>query len=417
MPEWDRLLDVLRRRVVDRFPVFRQRPVSSRWPLVPPRWEDDPEFDLSRHVDLVTLDPPGDQAALQRFVSDHLGSPLPRDRPLWQVWVVDGLRDGVAVYTRLHHALADGIALTRVVLSLTDERPDGSTDGDVEPPASLSSWDPYLRLAGALGASLARAPRLLTREGWEEALVTARRAGEAGAKLLLTSNPPSPLKGPVHRRKGALWAPPIPLAPVREAGHRTGTTVNDLLVAALAGAIGTYLRSHAGAAIDVPTMVPVDLRPPGVPLPPELGNRFALVLLTLPSGLATPFERLAETKRRMDAIKVSPEATMTFSLIRAIGRTGPDLERFLVDFFANKTTGVTTNVIGPRSVRYLAGRRITAMLGWAPESGKQTLGTAIFTYADSIHVGFKFDSDVVSDPDQLLAAYLEEVDALCRLAG
>ena len=147
-------------------------------------------------------------------------------------------------------------------------------------------------------------------------------------------------------------------------------------------------------------MVPVNLRSPDEPLPRELGNRFALVLFTLPSGLSTPFARLAETKRRMDAIKVSPEAVMTFGMIRGIGRTGSTVERCLVDFFANKATGVTTNVPGPPGPRYVAGSRITSMLGWAPESGKQTLGTCIFTYDDHVHIGFKVDTDTIAHPEE-----------------
>jgi WS/DGAT/MGAT family acyltransferase len=417
-PEWDSLLALLERRLIDSFPVFHRRPVSSRFPLVAPRWEDDPDFALERHVHRVTLPPPGDQASLQRFVSDHMNVPLPRDRPLWESYLVDGLDSGAAMYTRLHHAMADGIALTRVVLSLTDAHPAGDPE---EPPASSSdSGSPAsttLCHAGAVGATLLALPRQLSPWRWGETSTLLRRTVEVGAKLLLTRNPPSALAGAVRVEKRALWAPPLPLGPVVDAGHRTGTTVNDVLMAALAGAIARYLRDHDGAAIDVPTMVPVDVRPADVPLTPALGNQFALVLLTLPSGLTTPFARLAETKRRMDAIKQSPEAMLTFGLIRGIGRTGPDLERLLVDFFANKATGVTTNVPGPSATRYLAGRRITAMLGWVPESGAQTLGTAIFSYDGYVSVGFKFDADTIEHPEQLLAAFVDEVETLCRIAG
>jgi WS/DGAT/MGAT family acyltransferase len=215
--------------------------------------------------------------------------------------------------------------------------------------------------------------------------------------------------------KRAIWAPALALEDIAAVGHRTGTTVNDVLMAALAGALTTYLDSEHGNAVDIPTMVPVNLRPLDEPLPRELGNRFALVLFCLPSGLATPFARLAETKRRMDAIKHSPEAVLTMGLIRGIGRTGTDLERVVVDFFANKATGVTTNVPGPRTPRYLAGTRISWMLGWAPESGNQTLGTSIFSYDGSVHVGFKVDTGVIAHPERLVSAFVEEIDALCRL--
>jgi hypothetical protein len=119
----------------------------------------------------------------------------------------------------------------------------------------------------------------------------------------------------------------------------------------------------------------------------------------------------------MDAIKHSPEALLTFGMIRGVGRTGPEIERFLVDFFANKASGVTTNVPGPRTPRYVAGARITALLGWAPESGDQTLGTCIFTYDGRVHVGFKVDTGVIARPEELVAAFEAELAALCRLGA
>jgi hypothetical protein len=162
-------------------------------------------------------------------------------------------------------------------------------------------------------------------------------------------------------------------------------------------------------------MVPVNVRPLDEPLPRDLGNRFALVLFILPSSLGTAFERLAETKRRMNAIKDSPEALLTFGLITGIGRTGPDLERFLVDFFANKASGVTTNVPGPRSARYVAGTRIRRMVGWAPESGQQTLGTGIFSYDGEVTVGFKVDAHQFPRPEELLEDYQAELAELLSL--
>src|SRR6476620_1880605 len=261
----ERFLEVLRTRVLDRFPVFSQRPVSSRMPLAMPHWEDVPDFDPGAHVRQFTLPPPGDDSALQDHVNGFISTPLPRDRPLWEMHLIAGYAGGSALYSRLHHSMADGIALTRVLLSMT-----------------------------------------------------------------VTRNPATAVAGTAGVRKRAVWAPPIPLRDVIAAGHRTGTTVNDVLVAALAGAVSTYLRDHDGTAVDLPTMVPVNVRPLDEPLPRELGNRFALMLFSLPSGLDTPFARLAETKRRMDAIKHSPEAVITFGMIRGIGRTGKDLERYLV---------------------------------------------------------------------------------------
>lgn len=412
----ERFLALLQRRVLDRYPVFRQRPIESRFPGTLAHWEDDPDFDVSRHVLNATLPAPGDDAALEDYVNGFISRPLDRDKPLWEVHLVDGYGEGSAIYSRLHHALADGIALTRVLLSLTDELP----DEDLEEEASYDAphgglLDATRELTHAAGAALLELPHLLSPAFAEDALTIARQTTEIAAKLLLTHNPASPVAGVVGVEKRAVWAAPIPLAGIAKVGHETGTTVNDVLVAALAGALTTYLRDSGVEAIDIPTMVPVNVRPLDEPIPRELGNRFALVLLSLPSGLTTPFARLAETKRRMDGIKGSPEALLTFGMIRGIGRTGKQLERFLVDFFASRASGVTTNVPGPRGPRYLVGTRISSMLGWAPLSGDQSLGTCIFTYNGSVHVGFKVDSATIPHPELLLAAFEGEIAALRQL--
>lgn len=420
--DWDRLLATYTERVLDRFPVFRQRPVFSRLPLMTPHWEDDEAFDLARQVHRVTLSGhgggDGDDAALQDYMNSQLGRQLPRDRPLWELHLIDGYGAGSAVYSRLHHALADGIALLQVLLSLTDAEPEPATvDTGVELHSDHGGpLGAALHVAETAGGALLDLPRLVSPHTVQDALTVAQQTASVAAKLTLSHRPDVALTGTAGTGKRAVWAPPFPLAEVADVGHRTGTTVNDVLVAALAGAVAAYLQEHDGASVDLPTMVPVNLR--GDELPPsELGNKFALVLLSLPSGLDTPFARLAETKRRMDAIKHSPEAVLTFGMIRGIGRTGRDVERYLVDFFADKASGVTTNVPGPRQPRFIAGNRVVSMLGWAPESGNQTLGTCIFTYDGNVHVGFKTDVDTVAHPERLVEAFHDELRRLVVMAA
>ena len=236
-------------------------------------------------------------------------------------------------------------------------------------------------------------------------------------KLLVTRNPRSDVAGTAGRDKQAVWSAPIQLQRVKDIAAHSGATVNDVLVSVLAGALARYQDEHGGLAVDLPTMIPVNLRPMHLPLPRELGNRFALVLLTLPSSTGAPSARLGETKRRMDAIKASPEPAITFAMIQAIGQLGARLNRFLVTFFAGKATGVTTNVPGPREARYLAGTRISGLLGWVPGSGEQTLGTCIFTYAGTVRIGFKTDTTVIPDPERILAAFHAELEALEATAG
>ena len=427
MPAWDRVVEVLRTRLVERFPVFRQRAVPPSTPLGLPHWEDDPDFSLERHLRRVRLRRPGGDAALQRHIEQHLHVPLDRAHPLWEVHLIDGYRSGAAVFCRFHHALADGIALTRVMLSFTDESPDSDVAGEEPVPLQEPRAEGIAGVVGAArsitrsGASAAQRAvagmlQLTRPSGVVDAAGSVVRTGQVVGDLLLTHNPDNPLSGTPGVRKRAVWSQPWPLADLKHVGHLAGATLNDVLLSAVAGALGRYQLDHGAVPADLATMVPVNVRPLDQPLPRELGNKFALVFLTFPSSIQPPLERLAETKRRMDWLKRSPEAVLTFGLITAIGRTAAELERHLVNFFADKAIGVTTNVAGPTTVRYFCGVRISGALGWVPGSGRQTLGVCIFTYADTLRVGFLADAERVREPEKLLHALEREVADLISMA-
>ena len=411
----ERFEHVVRTRLLDLYPVFSRRPVPGRGRWGRARWRDTGELDLTRHLREVRLPAPGDDAALQAYVSEFLATPLPRDRPLWDIHLIEGLAEGSAIFVRLHHALADGIALTQVLFSLTDVSAEGDRDGSFHPDSRHHLLSEVVQAARRAAPEV---PQLLRPARVRAGALTGLRLALSGLgvlkKLLVTRNPDSAVAGIAGREKQAVWSDPIALQRVKEIAAHSGATVNDVLVSALAGALERYQRDSGGRTVDLPTMIPVNLRPLHIPLPRELGNRFALVLLTLPSGPGEPHARLAETKRRMDAIKVSPEPAITFALIHAIGLLGTRLNRALVTYFAGKVTGVTTNVPGPREARYLAGTRISGLLGWVPGSGEQALGTCIFTYAGTVRVGFKTDAAVIPDPERILAAFHLELEALER---
>ncbi len=427
--DWERLAAVTRRRMIDRYPVFHQRPVQSRTHVGPPHWEDDPDFDIERHMVRVTLQR-GDDAALQQYIEQFIPVPFDRNHPLWEIHQIDGYHKGAVVYTRLHHALADGIALARVLLSLTDDTPDGDLVAEAEleeAPAPMGVLEGALRVVEAAGSAVGAAataaahmvkdvPRLFDPHLAGDAFTQAERTGAIANKLLLGPKPHAPFSGVPTVAKRAVWSEPFPLEDVKRICRMSGATVNDVLMSAVAGALSTYWVEHDGEPEDVTTMVPVNVRPLDRPLPKELGNQFALVLVKLPTGVRSPFGRIAETKRRMDVIKHSPEVVLTFDLIKAIGRSGPELERFLVNFFAAKAIGVTTNVPGPTMTRYLGGAKIAGSIAWVPLSGDQTVGVSIFTYAGSVLVAFKVDAALVPDPEKLLEAFDAEIQELLRLA-
>lgn len=427
--DWDRVVALARRGMVDPHPPFRQTVIPPRFRIGPPRWTDDPAFTMERQLVRVTL-PDGSDETLQGYIDSCLPTPLPADRPMWQMHLIDGYRHGAVLYTRIHHCIADGIALTQVTMSLTSSTP----DGDLDPvPATAESprrprprRSPRERVAQAraMPARFAqRVPEVFSartaRAGWGQltrGLRQVERLTRVADKMILADRPTSPLTGAPGIEKRAVWAEPFPLADVKRLGRTTGATVNDVLMAVMAGALGDYVAEHGGQRQDLPTMVPVNVRNLAKPLPADLGNEFALVMVHYPAQTPALLERIAETHRRMDAIKNSMEAPVVFGSIWMIGHTTKDAERGLVDFFSNKAIGVTSNVPGPRETRYLAGARARGMLAWVPTTGEQTLGMSIFSYDGSVWVGFKADAATIPDPENLVRAFNAQVQEMLRLA-
>jgi diacylglycerol O-acyltransferase / wax synthase len=422
--DWDRTRELLRTRLVDRFPRFRQRVVEGRTPLSGPHWEEDTRFDLDLHLHRLALPGSGDRAALQALVADLMATPLDPSKPLWHWNLVDGYGAGSAIVARMHHCIADGIALSRVLLSLTDEAPDpgiaaapegrdgGRVDGLIAP------------VEGALGAArsaagaLAHEAMAIVRHPSElvDLAADVRDDAETLAKMLLApADPPTPLRGELGVAQRVAWSAPISLDAVKEMGHATGTTVNDVVLTAVAGALRHYLRSRNGLVDELTAFIPFNLRPLDQPLPAELGNRFGLVFLRLPVGIGARRKRLAEIHRRMEEIKHSPEGAVSYGLLEAIGRAPVQVERRVVEQFTAKATAVMTNVPGPRQPVYFAGTPVRGVLVWAPRSGSVPLSIAIFSYAGEITVGLMVDAGLVPDPERIITAFQREVDALLRL--
>ena len=427
-PDWDEVIRLFETRVVERFPVFRQHPEQAGILGSRPHWVDDEDFDLGRHFRRGRLAEPGDDAALQRYMEQHVATPLDPAHPLWEVHLLDGHGSGSAIFLRTHHALADGLALGRVLLSLT-EHEDGS-DGPapatviagVKPPppadgaaGSRGGGLPSLGL-GMVRSTVDGAMSLATMDGLRGATRLAMRTTQVVSDLLLSHNPENPLSGSPGPAKRIAWTGPLPLEGAKALGRLAGATVNDVLLSAVAGALRTYQLDRGVTPRDLLTMVPVNLRDLSVPLPPELGNDFTLIYVRFPSATAAPLARLAETKRRMDWLKGSPETVLTHLLMEFIGRVGRGLDRPVIDFFANKALGVTTNVIGPRTRLRLAGVPVEGVLGWVPGSGTHTVGVSIFTYAGTVRVGVVTDAALVPDPERLVAAFETELQQLVSLA-
>lgn len=454
---FDRRLDpaavtaVLQERLIDRYPVFTWRPESSDGPLGLDHWVDDEDFDLSRHVTVHELEGAGGRVELQEFLEEQMSIPLRRDRPLWHAHIVQGIGFG-AVVIRFHHAIADGTALARILIELTSDEPDGSpgagpsTPGagaaspewalpvgpPVRPEQSPSGREPRRR-TDRLGNAVVRLATLPLAAGVAVTslaagllrLVGAEHVGGLAGRLvdnalgtadavdkLVVGTPPDVLFfGVPGLAKRADWAPALDLDDVKRLARAHGATVNDVMLAAVSGALRRYQVGRGEVPQDVVTMIPVNLRPPDQPLPPHLGNKFALVAVELPLSESTPRTRLAAAKARMDVIKAGPEPMLTFGLSHAIGAMGAVSgagSRLLIEFFSNKAIGVTTNVPGPGGRRYFAGEELVGLLGWVPGASRQSIGVSIVSYNGHIRVGFKTDARIVPDISNLVTAYLDE---------
>lgn len=388
---------VVGERLVARFPRFRQR-VVQRGLRRRRYWEDDPAFDLDRHVHHRRLPAPGDRATLQAAVSELMSQELPRERPLWQLWALEG-PDTSSVVIRLHHCIADGISLTYVLTSMTDEAV-GSSPPKVSRPPTSSRLEASLALLRDPAALVDRVPEL----AWK---------GASLARLVLL--PPdrrTALKGPIRGGKRAVWSEPFPLADVKAIGRPLGATVNDVLLTALSGGLSRYLGEHGRVPPEIRAMVPFDLRPQDAPVDEALGNRFGMLLIGVPVGPIEPLERLQEIVRRTHDAKASPDGVVSSGMIAALGYVPRPVERVVVDVLSAKASVAVTNVPGPREPLTLSGRRLRGVVGWAPSSGRVGLTVSIFSYAGQVVVGVAADAALVPHPEALVDGFSAELDGL-----
>ncbi|MCI0578227.1 MAG: wax ester/triacylglycerol synthase family O-acyltransferase [Chloroflexi bacterium] len=422
--EFQRLKETIQQRLL-KYDRFAMRVVPSKVPLRPPQWETDPTFDLNAHVHRVGLPAPGDQETLQELVSDLMSTPLDFSKPLWQFHLVEGYGDGCALLCRLHHCIADGIALIRVMLAMTDDEPEPP-----EPAAPAGSQRPRRQKGNPVLAPAVKARQVaenMLHESMEALLNPSKTMDMAkfganattslGRLLALSPDPMTNFKGKLGVGKRAAWSQPIPLAAVKAISKVTGGTVNDVLLTAAAGALGRYLRHHGQpiGGLDFRAAVPVNLRP--MDEEPTLGNNFGLVFLALPVGVDDPLERLQELKRRMDAIKGSVEAVVAFGILAAVGLATAEIQDLVVQLFGAKATTVMTNVPGPRETRYFAGKAMRQVMFWVPQSGRLGLGVSILSYAGEVLLGVATDAGLVPDPEMIIQSFQEEFEALLALAA
>lgn len=403
------------------FARFRQRVVEYGFPMATPHWELDPEFDLDRHLHHVALPEPGDMPALFELVGDLVSTRLDHERPLWQVHLVDRVGQGSALVFRYHHCLADGTAMMALLSRICDREADAPSSPPPAPAAPGNWLDPILRPALQL---VEQSSRVIDAAGRGVQQVThpeqvldqvrsvAAGVGTAVMAMLKPADPPSPLKGSLSGKRRVACSGPLPVFQLKAIGKATGAKVNDVLIAAAAGAIRQYLL-EAGAdpqRLQMRAVVPIDLRAPERAL--ELGNAFGLTYLDLPVGVADPLERLARAKAGMDALKCSPEALVFLNILALFGQTPKPVEDIASDLFSSKGTVVLTNVVGPQQPLYLAGSRITRLSFFVPHPVSLGVGISLLSYNGEAVLSVISDAEVLAEPARISDRFASEVAAL-----
>jgi diacylglycerol O-acyltransferase len=424
--------EALCRRVEERllkYARFRQKVVEDPMGAA---WVRDDHFDLHRHVVRETVERRRGQSAqqaLQERIAELTMQPFDPAHPLWQLHLVEDLEGGSALIARIHHCIADGIALISVMLSITDggvsppvkaRRPederDWLSDAVLKPLTGMT-----VKAIGMYGDGVVKSMELLSNPGQPllGSLDLARTGyqvvTDAAALALMPDDSPTRLKGKPGRGKRVAWCEPVPLDEVKAVGKALDCSINDVLLACVAGAIGSYLKAHGDdpAGKEIRAMVPVNLRP--IEKAHQLGNRFGLVPLVLPIGIENPVERVHAVRRRMAELKGSYQPLLAFALLSVAGLLIKPVQAALLNLFAKKATAVMTNVPGPREPLSFCGSTLKQVMFWVPQSGDIGMGVSILSYGGGVQFGLITDRKLCPDPQQIIDRFGDEFEKLLLL--
>jgi WS/DGAT/MGAT family acyltransferase len=422
-PDYDDFIAMVESNFLS-FRRFRQKAVVNSTGTY---WQDDEFFDIKGHIRRVALPGNADYAELQDFVSDLASTPLDKSKPLWQFHIVENYEKGPVLVSRIHHCYADGIALIQVILSMTSSDREKSLKLSPESnnkeyhrklgmlkkvinPAK-KQFNKSLQLANQLkdvGLEALMNPSLIEKGVSEVSDI----AAELFHALTLSDDPETIFKSKLSVRKNAAWAPSLDLESVKAIAYATGTTVNDVLISNLAGALREYMIAvgENPDGITIRATVPVNLRP--LEHAKNLGNHFGLVFLKLPIFEENPLKRLKYVHNEMNELKKSKQAIVSFGLLSVIGMAPELAQNALLHQFSKKASTVLTNVPGPQIPLYIAGTKVNKMMFWVPQNGTIGMGISILSYNGKVEFGLIVDKNLISDPQNVIKEFPAQFDRL-----
>src|SRR4051794_20021236 len=422
-PEYDALVEAIAGRL-HLVPRYRRRLAFPPFGVSRPVWVDDPHFNVRYHLRHTGLPAPAGDAELRTLAGRVFSQQLDRDKPLWEIWLVDGVRDDrFALICKTHHALVDGISGVDILTVLLDP------DADPPPPPPAPVW--AARPAPGRAALFAEA-LLERRDGpggvGRAAVAPPDRAGAelggaaAGLAAMLAAGvagaPPSPINVPIGPHRRFAWTR-AELARFKAIKDALGGTINDVVLTVVTGALRSLLirRGRETDGVELKAMVPLSVRAESER--GALGNRVAAMYAPLPVGLADPLERFAHVHSAMAGLKESGQAVGALAITRLADAAAPTVLGQAARLqsrqrFFNLTV---TNVPGPRVPLYLLGRRLREFYPQVPLVLNTALGIAIMSYADELFFGLLGDYDGLPDLDAVADDLAAAIAELSRAAG
>jgi WS/DGAT/MGAT family acyltransferase len=429
-PDYGELIEAIESRL-HLVPRYRQRLAFVPLGQGRPVWVDDPHFKVRYHVRHTALPRPGGDAELKRLAGRVFSQALDRSRPLWELWLVEGLAGGrFALLSKTHHALVDGVSGVDIATVLFDTSPDpvpvaspehGWVARPLPTPAELLA-DALLERA-TVPAEVVRGVKAALRGPRMVAARLGRALGSVGtvAWTGLQAAPPSPFNVRIGPHRRFTWVG-AELSRFKAIKQSLGGTVNDVVLAAVAGALGSYMRlhEHATDGMELRAMVPVSIRADierGA-----LGNRVAAMWAALPVGITDPVQRLRAISDEMRDVKQSGQAVGAEILTHLTGFAPPTIMAQAARLQARQRLFnlVVTNVPGPQFPLYLLGRELQAVYPMVPLAENTALGIAILSYNGQLNFGLVADYDALSDVEVLadeLRASIEELAAAADVPG
>jgi diacylglycerol O-acyltransferase / wax synthase len=404
-----------------REPRFRQRVVETRDGRA---WIEDDTLHAGYHVQVRYPEGRESQARLQAAVAAELSQPLDRALPLWRICLFVRHGGRATLLFRAHHCIADGVALMQGLLHLGDGngRIAAFDNGDSAGAAAPARWHGPL---GGVIHGLEAVNALL--ENLTEVVLDdlrhpdqlAQQVGDAGRALAavsrvlrLPNDNPRRFRVAPRGKRAVAWTSSLSFPAVKRLARAQGVTINDVFLAALAGAFGRYLRGVERKLPETQNLrvsVPVNLRAPGDDRP---GNSFGLVLVDLPVGLEGWHARLDVVSERMANLKKSPEARATLGALAIAGHLPVGAEKRLVKFVGGKAAAVVSNLPGPKRALRIGGARLANMVFWPPQTGDIGIGVSFLSYAGHVTVGVSADTAHVAKPQELIDAFRAELKAM-----